>query len=173
MKYWSFEAYCLNNFLIETLGNSCLLYSVKRFRQTYSVIFFIWIFIQELFEFVSVEVTIVSMIQFLKWFSERVFFNWKGKNLLRTRNVKLVLRSSNRRCSELEILQNSQGHTCARVSFLINLQVYYQKKRLWHRCFPASFAKLLRTPFLQNSFGQLLLFSFFLGLPSILSLTQT
>ena len=31
------------------------------------------------------------------------------------------------------------------------------KKRLWHRCFPVNFAKFLRTPFLQNSSGRLLL----------------
>ena len=29
------------------------------------------------------------------------------------------------------------------------------KKRLWHRCFPVSFAKFLRTPFLQNTSGGL------------------
>ena len=28
---------------------------------------------------------------------------------------------------------------------------------LWHRCFPANFAKFLRTPFLQNPSGRLLL----------------
>ena len=27
------------------------------------------------------------------------------------------------------------------------------KKRLWHRCFPVNFAKFLRTPFLQKTFG--------------------
>ena len=27
------------------------------------------------------------------------------------------------------------------------------KKSLWHRCFSANFAKFLRTPFLQNTFG--------------------
>ena len=32
------------------------------------------------------------------------------------------------------------------------------KKRLWHRCFPVNFAKFLRTPFLQNTSGWLLLF---------------
>ena len=32
----------------------------------------------------------------------------------------------------------------------------YLKKRLWHRRFPVNFAKFLRTPFLQNTFGQLL-----------------
>ena len=31
------------------------------------------------------------------------------------------------------------------------------KKRLWHRCFPVNFAKFLRTPFLQNTYGRLLL----------------
>ena len=31
------------------------------------------------------------------------------------------------------------------------------KTRLWHRCFPVSFVKFLRTPFLQNTSGQLLL----------------
>ena len=31
------------------------------------------------------------------------------------------------------------------------------KKSLWHRCFPVTFAKFLRTPFLQNTSGRLLL----------------
>ena len=31
------------------------------------------------------------------------------------------------------------------------------KKRLWHRCFSVNFAKFLRTPFLQNTCGWLLL----------------
>ena len=31
------------------------------------------------------------------------------------------------------------------------------KKRLWHRCFPVNFAKVLRTSFLQNTSGRLLL----------------
>ena len=31
------------------------------------------------------------------------------------------------------------------------------KKRLWHRCFPVNFTKFLRTPFLQNTSGRLLL----------------
>ena len=49
----------------------------------------------------------------------------------------------------LEISQNSQEKTCARVSFLIK----FLKKRFWHRCFTVSFAKFLRTPFLQNISG--------------------
>ena len=31
------------------------------------------------------------------------------------------------------------------------------KKRLWYKCFPVNFAKFLRTPFLQNTSGRLLL----------------
>ena len=31
------------------------------------------------------------------------------------------------------------------------------KKRLWHRCFLVNFAKFLRTSFLQNTSGQVLL----------------
>ena len=31
------------------------------------------------------------------------------------------------------------------------------KKRLWHRCFPVKFVRFSRTPFLQNTTGQLLL----------------
>ena len=32
------------------------------------------------------------------------------------------------------------------------------KKKLWHSCFPVSFAKFLRTPSLQNTSGRLPLF---------------
>ena len=34
---------------------------------------------------------------------------------------------------------------------------FIKKERLWHRCFPMNFAKFLRTPFLQNTPGRLLL----------------
>ena len=40
----------------------------------------------------------------------------------------------------LEILQNSQENTSARVSFIL-------KERPWHNCFPVNFAKFQRTPF--------------------------
>ena len=55
----------------------------------------------------------------------------------------------------LDILQNSQENSCARVSFLIKLQTRpatLLKKRLWHRCFPVNFAKFLRAPFLTDHF---------------------
>ena len=49
----------------------------------------------------------------------------------------------------LEISQNSQENTCARVLFSIKLRppATLLKKRLWHRCFPLNFAKFLRTSF--------------------------
>ena len=61
----------------------------------------------------------------------------------------------------LEISQNSQENTCARASFLIKFQARSAtslKKRPWHRCFPMNFLKFLRTPFLQNTSGRLLLY---------------
>ena len=55
----------------------------------------------------------------------------------------------------IEIWENSQENTYARASFSIKLQVWglplYQKRRLWHRCFPVTFAKFIRTRFLQNT----------------------
>ena len=50
----------------------------------------------------------------------------------------------------LEISQNLQENTYARISYLM--------KCLWHRCFPVNFAKFLRTPVLQNIPGRLLLY---------------
>ena len=59
----------------------------------------------------------------------------------------------------LEVLQNSQGNVCARVSFLIKLQapITLLKKRLWHRCFPVNFTKFLRTTFFTEHLWWLLL----------------
>ena len=59
----------------------------------------------------------------------------------------------------LKIYQNSQENTCTRVSFLIKLQrpATLSKKRLWHRCFPGTFGKFLRTSNLQNTSRRLLL----------------
>ena len=60
----------------------------------------------------------------------------------------------------LKILQDSKENTCARVSFLIKLQVKagnFSKSRLWHRCFPVNFAKFLRTYFYLKQLRWLLL----------------
>ena len=56
----------------------------------------------------------------------------------------------------LEISQDSQKNTCARVSFLIKLKAPLTlfKKRLWHRSF---LVKFLRTPFYKDHFWWLLL----------------
>ena len=50
----------------------------------------------------------------------------------------------------LEISQNSQENTCARDSFLIQLQARsatFLKKSFRDRCFPVNFSKFLRTLF--------------------------
>ena len=75
----------------------------------------------------------------------------------------------------LEISQNSQENTCARVSFLIKVQASAcsfikketlaqvfscatsLKKRLWHTSFPVNFAKFLRKSFLKKHIWWLLL----------------
>ena len=71
----------------------------------------------------------------------------------------------------LEISQNSQENTCARSLFFRKftgnhlcqslhfnkVDATLLKKRLWYRCFPMNFAKVLRTSFLQNTSGRLLL----------------
>ena len=74
----------------------------------------------------------------------------------------MFFRSSHQSCFTkkvfLEISQDSQESICARVFFLIKLQVWgLQQKSLWYRCFPVNFVKFLRTPFLQNTSGRLLL----------------
>ena len=59
-----------------------------------------------------------------------------------------------------KISQNSQEITCDYGLFfnkVADLRLFFKKKRLWHRCFHMNFAKILRTPFLQDTFGWLLL----------------
>ena len=61
----------------------------------------------------------------------------------------------------LEISQNSQGSTCARLSFFNKVAILRPatllKKRVWHRCFPVNFVKYLRTPFFEEHLWWLLL----------------
>ena len=49
----------------------------------------------------------------------------------------------------VEISQNSQENTCARISFLIKLQLI--KKEILAQVFSCEFCEILRTPFLQNT----------------------
>ena len=59
-----------------------------------------------------------------------------------------------RRCSVkkvfLTVSQNLQEKVFTRVSFSIKLQAILLKNRV---CFPVNFAKLLRNPFLQNTYS--------------------
>ena len=88
------------------------------------------------------------------------------KNIAKTfkKCFRAFFRSSHRRCSirkgVLEISQNSQENTCARVSFLIKLQASgnFAKKETLAQVFSCEFCEISRTPFLQNTSGRLLLF---------------
>ena len=78
--------------------------------------------------------------------------------------LKSSFRSSHQRCSvKKSVLRNfekSTGKHLCQSLFLVKLQARSAtllKKRLWHRCFPVNFAKFLRTPFLRNTSGRLLL----------------
>ena len=69
-------------------------------------------------------------------------------------------RSSQRRCvvrkGVLRHFTKFAGkHLCQ--SLFFNQVAGEVKKRLWHRRFPMNFAKFLRTPFLQNTSGCVLL----------------
>ena len=80
-------------------------------------------------------------------------------------HLRLGERAVVQRCSVkkvfLEISQNLQENTCARVSFFNEdaglRPATLFKKRLWHRCFPVDFVKFLRTPFFIEHLWWLLL----------------
>ena len=85
------------------------------------------------------------------FYSKIYFFSVKA--------VELILndRSSHLRCSvKKDVLRN-----CAKFTGKHLCQSLFLNKvaglRLWHRCFPVNFARFLRTPFLQNTSGRLLL----------------
>ena len=93
--------------------------------------------------------------------------SWRGRRPRRNLVKSLIPRgrSSHRRCSiEIGVLRNftkfTGKHLCQSLSFnkVADLRpATLLKKRLWHRCFPVNFVKFLRTPFLQNTSGRLLL----------------
>ena len=74
-------------------------------------------------------------------------------------------RSSHQRCSVRKgVLRNfailTGKHKCQSLFFskVAGLRsATLLKKRLWHKCFSVNIAKFLRTPFLQNTYGLLLL----------------
>ena len=93
-------------------------------------------------------------------FVKKTYYNVEGyKNLI-------LFRSSHRSCSVKKgVLGSFTKFTGKQLcqSLIFNKvaglsPATFLKKRPWHRCFPVSFAKFLRTPFLQNTSGRLLLF---------------
>ena len=59
---------------------------------------------------------------------------------------------SHRRCSVRKgVLRNFTGKHLCQSLFFNKVAGLMQQVRLWHRCFPVNFAKLLRAPFLQNT----------------------
>ena len=92
-----------------------------------------------------------------------------------SKTISIICRCSRRRCFVRKgILRNfakfTGKHLCQSLFFnqtaglrpatLLKKRLWpatLLKKRLWHRCFPVNFIKFLRTPFLQNTSGRLLL----------------
>ena len=72
---------------------------------------------------VAVNILAIKLLTIIKHENQRIHVKHEGKKFL---NKSVTDRSSLRRCSVkkvfLKILQNSQEHNCARVSFLIQLQ---------------------------------------------------
>ena len=87
----------------------------------------------------------------------------------------LLYRSNRRRCSVTkDVYKNfakfAGKHVCQSLFFnkVAGLRPsILLKKRLWHKCFPVNFAKFLRTLFLQNTSGRLLLIVVMKMIPKI------
>ena len=104
---------------------------------------------------------------FLKITSGRLLLNGLTSHCML---LPFLIRSSHQSCSIIKgVLRNfvkfTGKHLCQSLFFNKVAGVRpatLLKKRLWHRCFPVNFAKFLRTPFLQNTSGRLLLFDAYL-----------
>ena len=91
--------------------------------------------------------------------------NEQNRNISVSEYFSIEDRSSHQRCSmkkgDLKNFAKFTGkQLCQRFFFnkVAGLRsATLLKKRLWHRCFPVNFAKFLRTAFLQNTSGRLLL----------------
>ena len=102
------------------------------------------------------EIEISKILEIYGW----IFFPANNYSLLESCQLYVIAKYKASSCCKIEaviqrcsvkkaflkILQNLQENPCARVSFLIKLQL---KKRLWHRCFPVNIAKFLRILFLK------------------------
>ena len=97
------------------------------------------------------------------WLEKQFFVHTRNTN-------RRINRSSHQRCSiKKGVLKNFAAFTGTPVPLLFFNKVAgltatgrtastLFKKRLWHRCFLANFAKFVRTPFLQNTYGRLFLY---------------
>ena len=84
--------------------------------------------------------------------SVAMYIHFESSKIKLSHNIKItIIRNSRPQCSVkkvlLQISQNSQGKICAVAG--LRPQAFL-KKRLLHRCFPANFAKFLRTFFLTE-----------------------
>ena len=68
-----------------------------------------------------------------------------------------IFRSSHQDCSKINIVLRNFGKFTGKLLCQSTRPATLSKKRLWHRCFPANFAKFLRAPFSKNTSGRLLL----------------
>ena len=97
--------------------------------------------------------------------SATLIFRWWIKITSHLNKNIIHLRSSHRSFSVKKgVLRNfvkfTGKHLCQSLFFnkvAALASNFIKKKRLWHRCFPVNFTKFLRTPFLQNICGRLLL----------------
>ena len=97
-------------------------------------------------------------------FRNTCIFRWSE-----IRHFSIVFRSSHQRCSKKKgVLKSSAKFTGKHLKQSLFLNKFeglssatFLKKRLWHRSFPVNFTKSLRTRFLQNSSGRLLLYFLF------------
>ena len=87
-----------------------------------------------------------------------LFHKWE---CLKRHSTEAATRGGLRKKVFWEVSQYSQENTCARASFFNKVAgprpATLLKNRLWHRCYPVSFVKFLRTTLLQNTSAQLLL----------------
>ena len=98
-----------------------------------------------MFDTNKVVITWVSFVQYQKYFP--CFSLFVASAVAQTCSVKKLF---------LEIFENSQENTCARVSCLMKLHALF-KKILWYRCFLVNYVKFLRTSFLTEHLWWLLL----------------
>ena len=134
---------------------------------------------QHLHHFISLSVFIPVRVFFWLWSSSwlchndlkiQKYFIYSPRKLILTKNKigrktpydttflaplwkEIFNYKSSRTVVFLKMSRNSQESTCARVSFLIKLQVWglqlYLKKRLWYRCFPVNVGTLFITLFIS------------------------